>query len=64
MITGEYIIEFVGIDSKGLEIAKGNSVISNVELNDAYDFYNTVINNIINDYPILSSVRIVGVFKL
>ena len=64
MITGEYIIEFVGIDSKGIEIAKGNSVISNVELNDAYDFYSTAINSIINDYPILSSVRIVGVFKL
>ena len=44
MITGEYIIEFVGIDSKGIEIAKGNSVISNVELNDAYDFYSTAIN--------------------
>lgn len=64
MITGEYIIEFVGIDSKGVEIAKGNSVFSDVKLNNAYDFYNTVISIIINDYPILSSVRIVGVFKL
>ena len=64
MITGEYIIEFVGIDSKGMEIAKGNSFISDIKFNDAHDFYNEVINSIINDYPILSSVRIVGVFKL
>lgn len=64
MITGEYIVEFVGINHQNLEVAKGNSVISNTELVDAYDFYNTVMSNIIHDYPQLSQIRIVGVFKL
>lgn len=54
MITGEYIIEFVGIDSKGMEIAKGNSFISDIKFNDAHDFYNAVMSNIIHDYPQLS----------
>lgn len=30
MITGEYIIDFIGSDKNGFEIAKGNSVIKGV----------------------------------
>lgn len=64
MITGEYIIDFVGSDSNGFEIVKGNSVIENVEFDNACDFYNTVVSDIKEESPELSHVRIVGVFKL
>lgn len=64
MITGEYIIDFIGSDKNGFEIAKGNSVIDNVEFDNAVDFYNTVVGDIKEEFPDISHVRIVGVFKL
>lgn len=64
MITGEYIIDFIGSDKNGFEIAKGNSVIDNVEFDNAVDFYNTVVGDIKEQHPELSHIRIVGVFKL
>lgn len=64
MITGEYIIYFIGSDKNGFEIVKGNSVIENVEFDNAVDFYNTVVGDIKEKFPDISNVIIVGVFKL
>lgn len=64
MTTGEDIIDFIGSDKNGFEIAKGNSVIENVEFDNAVDFYNTAVGEIKEQHPELSHIRIVGVFKL
>lgn len=64
MITGEYIVDFVAVDSNGSEISKGNSVISNAYFMDANSFYNYVRDDIVKECPQISNIRIVGVFKL
>lgn len=64
MITGEYIVDYIGFDSNSYEISKGNSIISNSNFKDANSFYNYVRDNIVKECPQISNIRIVGVFKL
>lgn len=64
MITGEYIVDCVGISNSGLPLDKCNVIISNAEFKDAKDFFEFVNKSVVEEYQFVDHVRIVGVFKL